>query len=230
MSKLRDAVRWIGEQPPIQILTSLAALVIAAAALVAIGLEVGEEEQDAAAIELPDTIEDLPELEEPTEPDNDDLVVPTFVPVSESGLERVVILSAVVDTDQLGGLGLSAGTLTPPPDSETIVYYDVSALPGDPAGNVILAGSSLRTTEAEGVLANLGGVREGDQILLELEDGTQYTYRVFGVRLLPEGGPALTPADVGCTDENCAGFGTLALIGFEESTPTILVQAQIVPG
>ena len=231
MKFVRNAVSWVSEQPPIQILTTVVALVIASAALVAIGLEVGEEEEDAAAIALPDRAEDLPDPNASPGPEDDDgLVVPTFVPLSESGLARVAILSAVVDTDQIGGLGLTEGALTPPPDSDTIVYYDVSALPGDPQGNMILGGSAVRTADDEGVLANLPGVREGDQILIELEDGTQYTYRVFAVRVLAEGSPALTPSDVGCTDENCAGFGTLAVVGFEEETATVVVQAQVVPG
>ena len=63
-----------------------------------------------------------------------------------------------------------------------------------------------------------------------LEDRTQFTYRVFSVSFRSEGDPPLTPSDVGCTDENCAGFGTLALVGFEGPTATVVVQAQVMPG
>lgn len=231
MKQLHEALAWIRRQPPLQVLMTAAALLIATVALVAIGLEIGEEEEDAAAIDLPDNVGDLPTPEEASSPQADDeLVVPTFVPTSEANIARLVILTAVVDTDQIGTLGLTDGVLTPPPDAETVVYYDVSALPGDPAGNVILAGSSVRTAEEEGVLANLGGVGEGDQILVELEDGTQFTYRVFSVRFVSEGEPPLTPSDLGCTDENCGGFGTLAVVGFDGSTATVVVQAQVIRG
>ena len=227
MKTLRDALDWVKRQPPLQVLTTVAALVIASAALVAIGLEIGEEEDDAAAIALPDNPGALPT---PSAEPDDQLVVPTFVPTSEANIARVEILTAVVDTDQIGTLSLTDGALTPPPDSETIVYYDVSAVPGDPAGNLILAGSAVRTTEVEGVLANLGGVGEGDQVVIELEDGTRFTYRVFSVRFPAAGDPPLTPSDLGCTDENCAGFGTLALVGFDGPTATVVVQAQVIPG
>jgi hypothetical protein len=229
LRRLRDALDWIKRQPPLQIVTTVAALLIATAALVAIGLEIGEEEEDAAAVALPNNVGELPTPESDSDQE-DELVVPTFVPTSEASIARLVILTAVVDTDQIGTLGLTDGTLTPPPDTQTIVYYDVSALPGDPAGNMILAGSAIRTADEEGVLANLGGVGEGDQILVELEDGTQFTYRVFTVSFRSEGEPALTPSDLGCTDENCAGFGTLALVGFEGPTATVVVQAQVVRG
>ena len=232
MTKLREATHWVRKQPPPQIVTTAAALVIAVAALVAIALEVGEEEEDAAAVGLPQQAVDQPEPdEESAAPEEDsDLVVPTFQPVSDSNITRVAILSAVVDTEKIGTLELIEGGLAPPPDESTIFYYGFSALPGDPAGNAILSGSVVRTAEAEGILANLAGVGEGDQILIELEDGTQYVYRVFAVRFLPAETTSVTPADVGCTDEQCAGFGTLAIVGFEEASARIVVQAQVVPG
>jgi hypothetical protein len=71
LRRLRDALDWIKRQPPLQIVTTVAALLIATAALVAIGLEIGEEEEDAAAVALPNNVGELPTPESDSDQEDD---------------------------------------------------------------------------------------------------------------------------------------------------------------
>lgn len=228
-----------------QLATIGAAVVIAIVALIAIAVEVGEEETDAAVEFLP-TIDATPDASptlvptaipspggSPTPEETQPVgpVVPTFPPLSESPIVRITIPIALVDSEDIVTSGLADDGVIPlPEDPQAVAYYEFSSRPGDTQGNAVFGGSGVRTADEEGLLANVPGLGAGDEIVITLEDGIQYLYRVFAVNTLGEA-PALLPTDVGCDESGeCSGLGTLTLIAFDTPQGTVIVQAQLLRG
>lgn len=243
--------RWIRRQPPLEVVTAAVAIVLAVISLAAIAIQMQDEGEagrdnsqltdigeepgvpgvippEGSATET--VVADEPLSDEPpgASPTPGPPVVATFPPISQSAIVSLSIATAVVEATSFEAAGLGPdGTLALPTDPDVVLYYDFGARLGDTAGNVVIGGDTFRTPEVESALANLGAVRTGDRIVIEVADGTVYVYQVFAITALTDR-PA-TLENVGCTADGCDGLGTLTLLGYRESG-TLIVQAQLLRG
>jgi hypothetical protein len=219
---------WLRAQTPLQLVTLVAAVIIAGFSVVAIAIEFdsdGEESEDellAAPLETA-TVDAEPTGTPPPGATPDPNATP--LPSSASSIVRVLIPVAVVDTDAIVDLGLAPdGSLAVPTDASTIAYYQFSGSLSEFNSSAVIGGVATRTAEVEGILANIGALAPGDQIVLELADGTSTSFRVFSVTVLPPG--TVLPEAVGCTASACDPRGTMTVVGFQADAGNVIVQAQ----
>lgn len=95
--------------------------------------------------------------------------VPVRLTVPTVGLEVV-----------LEGVGVSAdGQMEIPDEGDRAGWYRHGAAPGDDVGSIVVA-AHVDTSEGPAEFLSLTGVSEGDQVEVELDDGSSATYRIVG--------------------------------------------------
>lgn len=92
---------------------------------------------------------------------------------------RLTVPAVGLDVD-LDGVGVAAdGQMEIPDDGDRAGWYRHGPAPGDADGSVVVA-AHVDTQEGPGAFLTLTGVTEGDEILVELADGSSAAYRVIG--------------------------------------------------
>ena len=80
----------------------------------------------------------------------------------------------------LEGVGVSAdGQMEIPDEGDRAGWYRHGAAPGDDVGSIVVA-AHVDTSEGPAEFLSLTGVSEGDQVEVELDDGSSATYRIVG--------------------------------------------------
>lgn len=75
----------------------------------------------------------------------------------------------------------SQGQLEVPNDGDVVGWYRWSAAPGKP-GNTVLAGHVDTRADGPGALFDLGHVKAGDRVRLQLSDGSARDYEVTSLQ------------------------------------------------
>ncbi len=104
-------------------------------------------------------------------------------------VDRLVIPAIGIDAPVVSRAVDADGRMPSPDGPEQVVYYNFSALPGfggspGDGGNTVLAGHVDYHDYGPAVFANLDDLKQGDQITLRLEDGSQYTYSTQSNRVV----------------------------------------------
>jgi sortase (surface protein transpeptidase) len=74
------------------------------------------------------------------------------------------------------------GLMEIPASGQEVGWYRFGPAPGATAGSTVLASHVNTRAEGDGVLARLGDLREGDTVVVTLQDGTEVDYTVTGRR------------------------------------------------
>lgn len=102
---------------------------------------------------------------------------PTATPDVAQAILRVRIPRIQVDAPTVV-LGVdSRGVMLSPKDPMQVAWYNFSAKPGE-RGNVVLSGHVDYVNFGPAVFWRLRELRPGDEVLLEVDDGRVFTYRV----------------------------------------------------
>lgn len=72
----------------------------------------------------------------------------------------------------------AAGVLLPPQDVSRLGWWADSSLPGSGAGSIVVTGHIDDIAQGDGFAARFAGLSEGDEVALELGDGSSRRYRV----------------------------------------------------
>jgi LPXTG-site transpeptidase (sortase) family protein len=102
-------------------------------------------------------------------------------PTPASPVERLIIPAIQVDAPVMTKIVSSDRRMPDPEDPRSVIWYDFSAIPGlggrpGGGGNSVLAGHFEYHDFGPAVFWNLGNLRQGDEIDLRLQDGTEYRY------------------------------------------------------
>lgn len=107
------------------------------------------------------------------------LSAPTETAANSSPIARLIIPSIGVDANVLvKGVGPD-GVMQVPDNGLDVAWYDFSSRPGS-AGNAVFSGHVDFHGLGPAVFWNLGKLRKDDLMEVQLEDGSQYQYRVTG--------------------------------------------------
>ena len=157
-------------RPPQLLAVALAALVIGAAAYWL--LAGGASPDDTPPRVVIDTLtsRELQPGSVPAAP-----IEPPPVPIAR-------ILIPAIDVDAAVEIrGASAdGVMENPTGPHDVAWYNFTALPNQP-GNIVMAGHLDYVNVGAAVFYHLDELQPGDEVLLNLEDGTSATYRVTSV-------------------------------------------------
>jgi LPXTG-site transpeptidase (sortase) family protein len=147
-------------------------------------------------------------------------VAPTVAP--EVPIARLVIPSIRVNA-QVTPRGVSAdGAMEDPKGPTEVAWYTFSALPNRP-GNIVMAGHVDYINYGAAVFYNIGRLKQGDEIRIDLTNGETATYQVTSVTLYKEA-TAPVAEIVGPTDVEtvtlitCGGVFNRALREYESRT------------
>lgn len=110
----------------------------------------------------------------------------TSTPPSEAAIARLSIPRFEVDAPVVVR-GIDANKVMVAPDGPTdVAWYDFSARPGF-GSNAVFAGHVDYINYGPAVFWNLKDLNQGDEIRVQLADGTAYRYRVFAKQEVPAG-------------------------------------------
>ena len=170
------------------LLTAGAALFIAGAAILSVGLigYLNDSESAAPEAEGPQSIADLTPLSI-DDVENLPVAIPYYNPqITEAEPERVrevtepfrLVIEGIDVNAPVITMGLEDGGIPEVPlNGQDIAWYDFSSMPGGGSNAVFAA--HVTWGGAPGVFANLNDLQPGDTISLISEDGREYTYEVF---------------------------------------------------
>ncbi len=150
-----------------------------------------------------------PQVEE-LEPD-EGAAGPTATPtdtVSDAPLARIRAPSVGIDAPLIT-LGVNSdGVMQTPDRPDVVAWYDFSGRPGA-GSNVVLAGHLDFVNVGPAVFWRLGELREGDEVLIDLADGSTFVYRVVQARTY-DAATAPVQDIVGPTDQELVTLITCA--------------------
>jgi len=116
-------------------------------------------------------------------PEPEPTVAPTVAP--EVPIARLVIPSIRVNAP-VTPRGVSAdGVMEDPKGPTEVAWYTFSALPNRP-GNIVMAGHVDYINYGAAVFYSISKLKQGDEVLIDLQNGETATYRVTSVTLYEE--------------------------------------------
>lgn len=157
--------------PQLLLLVALIGLIASAVAIyVALG---GDDEPTPVTAVLPTAIPSPTAI-----PDPSPTVEPTVAP--EIPITRIEIPSIGVDAEVVTKGVTAEGVMEDPKGPWEVAWYNFSALPNR-VGNIVMAGHLDYINVGAAVFYKLGSLKEGDEVLINLENGETATYRVTTV-------------------------------------------------
>ncbi len=110
---------------------------------------------------------------------------PSALPDEQVGVLRVSVPSIGVDVGPAEDLGLLAdGSLAAPVDPDRVGWFAGGTVPGD-RGPAVVAGH-VDSVAGPAVFHRLRELRPGDEVVVDLTDGSTVTFRVTGSLQVPK--------------------------------------------